>query len=204
MMEDMRNALKDDPANQPIDVDDAASCFRVRVPKNEKPYTIKVLELNNQKVSKWKKTMLMDIAADSGGKLPAGKVQDMWSLFEEQYEISKMNEIGHMLPRMSPEQLQFWISAFRDKDVEELYNMGVSNIAIAWTSLMNEVRLWFAEQKQKHIFVEGQSPKEWYNNARDHRNIAEGKKHPFWESEDIKEIGDKVMTILNYRIRAAK
>ena len=202
-MDEIQQSFKDDPLNQPISVDDASSMFRVKIPKNIPPYTKTVLEKNNQKVSKWRKTMLMDVASGFGGKLPAGKVQDMWNLFEEQYETTKLFEHYDKMPRMTKEQLDFWVDAFENKSVEELYDMGASNIAVVWQSLMTEIRMWYAEQKREHIFC-SDNPRDWYNNARKNKKISEGQELPFWGQDIFAEIQEKVKTVLTYRVHCSK
>lgn len=183
--------------NSTMLVSDAASMFRYPITRNMKPYDKAVTEGNNKLVDEWHNSVLKKIGLQ--GRIAAGKVGPSWATF---YEGKTVRQLGHhfdMLPRATQTQLDFWTHFFETKTIEELHASGLTMVSIGWALIMNELRLYAAQEKYDHVYHD-EDPLEWDKESAKHRDLMEGKKMPFWDVDKFRDIQEKVMTILNLRV----
>jgi len=185
--------------NSPISVTDASSMLRATPQKNELPYTVRVIKMNNKLVDEWEKKILRKIE-DRRGTVPSGKVWPSWQLFKEGKEMIKYSEVSDMIPRASKEQLEFWITFFENSTIEELYEIGIGALGFGWSVIEDEIRLWNADKKWEELFSQTEDPLEWEKKSPSHQALLRGDLFPFWDKKKLQTIGEKVGTIFNLQI----
>lgn len=189
--------------NSSIKTSDAASMLRHNIGKNEKPYSQIVKKLNNRCVDRWEKEVLRNISKN--GVLPAMRVWPSWSTFIEGFHLKSAFENIKMLPRLTEEQLNFWLNTFKEKSVSELYKFGTPMLAWAWTAVENELRIRMSEEKWEKIYTDENGnyiddPMVWSKNGWHHKDVAENKKLPFWGEDAYRDAHEKVSFILSTQV----
>lgn len=184
--------------NSTLPISDAASFFRYPITRNMKPYEKVVRESNNRMVDSWENEVLKKIGLN-GGRIAAGKVGPSWSTYYEGRSIRQLAHHMDMLPRATPQQLDFWLHFFDNNDVEKLNDCGLSMVSLGWALVMNELRLHFAEEKYEKVY-DAEDPLEWDKAANLNPKLMKGETMPFWDEEKFRDIQEKVMTVLNNRV----
>ena len=141
--------MEKDYYNLPISVVDASSMFRKVAVKNTRPYTAKVIKLNNRMVDNWEKVILRPMAKN--GKIPSGRVWTSWKLYYEGKNIHQYFKIRKMCPRVTSEQRDFWIKLFEESSIEELHSYGVGVIGFGCGVIEDEIRFWSADENWDKI-----------------------------------------------------
>ena len=191
----------EDYYNTPISVDDAASMFRRKPNRNDRPYVAETTKLNNRKVDDWKKKVLQNVCNESG-KLQVGRVGKSWQLYEEGKVIEKyieMKEKG-MFPEYSEEVIEFWKDFFENLTVEEMHGYGSGVVFAGWQIIQSYIKTWFAEQKWERLFSKSSDPLWWEKNYHPHTDYLEGRVLPLWDPEKFKDINQKVAAILGNEV----
>lgn len=184
-----------------IHIDVAASMLKQKISKNERPYSKKVMELNNERVEMWKETLLKKISKDS--HLQAANVVFSWDVFAEADEVRSTMENIKYLPQPTEEQIQHWKNIF-EQPVEELYNLRSNVISQGWSIILQTIKLWGAKQKWERIYCSSSDPVVWYERSKRNLLLVRGEELPFWSNEIIKDYAFKVHTILSYHIDPKK
>ena len=184
--------------NQPIDVEDACSMYRVKIQKNERPWSEVVLRLNNAKVDDWKNSLLKKIAIN--GKIPASKVHVLWTLYEEGFETKKSITQNKTLFLPNYDLVMRWKEEFETKSIEDLYHYGPNIIATAWMNVCLYIRLSVYKEKWEKIYSLSDDPVRWYEEANKHFKLFNEEFNPFWDQEKYLDVFKKVNTILTLRI----
>ena len=185
----------------PIKTSDAASMLRQRIRNNERPYTATVIKLNNRLVDEWKKTVL-DRMADHKGVVRTLKVWQSWGIFYEGMTVKKVIELrdSGVLPKAEPKVIDYWVNFFENSTIEELHEYGHGTVSFGWLILQNEIRLWCADQKWEKIYSKSEDPYDWYQESSHHSDLVQGKTLPFWNLDKLKEIEERMATILHVQV----
>ena len=188
--------------NTPISVSDAASMFRKKISKNERPLTAEVMRLNNKKVDLWYKEVLIP-SAGSSGKLPATSIQPSLQTFIDGYELLAYQQYKDMIPRPSREQIDFWFDLLKNKSVTELYEIGTGTLMLAYTLVTNEIKFHIAEKKLEHVYNVTNNFFEREKIATKQMSLFTGKDLPYgWSTDDVADINEKVSILMSVRITA--
>jgi hypothetical protein len=161
------------------------------------------MNLNNKKVDRWKKEVLSKIA-DHRSSIPSGRVAGSWKLFEEGTGIRKYMELKEkgVIPETSPEVLEFWKDFFENLTVEEMHEYGTGVVAFGWSIIQDHLKRWFCEKKWEVLFSQApDDPLFWEKNYHTHTPYLEGKVLPFWNEEILKDIHQKVGTVLTIQVQ---
>ena len=188
--------------NTPISTDDAASMYRRKIQKNDRPYVAETTKLNNRKVDDWKKKVLQKICND-GGKVPVGRVEKSWRLYEEGKAIEKYIEIKNkgMFPTYSEEMVEFWKDFFENLTVEELHEYGSGVVSSGWSIIMDYIKKWYADQKWERLFSQSSEPLFWEKNYHPHTDYLDGKIMPLWDQDKFQDINQKVASVLGNEVK---
>nr|QBK85644.1 MAG: uncharacterized protein LCMAC101_02390 [Marseillevirus LCMAC101] len=157
--------------------------------------------LNNRLVDEWKKTLL-DKLSDHRGTVRTIKVWQSWGIFYEGKTVKKAIEVKNLglLPKTDPKVIDYWIKFFENSTIEELHEYGHGTISFGWFLLQNEIRLWCVDQKWEKIYSKSEDPYDWYQESFKHPDLVQGKILPFWNLENLKEIEEKISTILHVQV----
>jgi hypothetical protein len=186
--------------NLPISIEDAASMFRRKIQKNDRPYIAETTKLNNDKVEDWKTSVLQKVCNDKGDIL-AGRVLESWKLYEEGKAIEKYIEVKKMgmMLEYPPSVIDFWKDFFEHLSIGEIHSYGTGVVSTGWNIIQSYIRMWFADEKWEKLFSQGDSLY-WEQNYKYHSMLLEGKSLPFWNPDIFKEITEKVVTVLSNQI----
>lgn len=184
--------------NKPIAVVDASSMFRKLIAKNMRPYTVKVIKLNNRMVDDWEKVILRPMSTK--GKVPAGNVWSSWKLYYEGKGLHEYAKIREQCPRANKKQLKFWINFFEELTIDELHAYGVGVISFGWSVVENEIRFWSADEKWDKVFQYSDNPQEWEKLSFENKDLIGGKVLPFWDEKIRSDITEKVGSILGLQV----
>jgi len=186
-----------DEYNQQLTIRDATSMFRRQLNKNERPYTATIIKLNNALVDEWEKKILNRIS--SNGTVLAGRVYQSWQLFTEGKAVQKIKNMldNNLFNRPTEGVLEWWKNLFETSSIEVLHSYGSATIAFGWTIIQNELRLRSAEEKWEKIFSKSDDPYDWEELRFKHQDLINGRIYPFWNEEILKEIQEKISTILH-------
>lgn len=192
----------EDGYSKPISTSDAANMLRRKIDKNARPYETTAITLNNRKVDAWKKEVL-DKIANTKRTVPAGRVWESWKLYEEGTNIMALQELkdAGFVPTVNSDVIEFWKVFFEKSTVEELHNYGTGTVSTGWGIIQNYLKMWFAEQKYEKLFSQYNNPLDWEKNYHAHSQILRGEILPFWDPETLKEIHQKVGTILSTQVQ---
>ncbi|MDB4769352.1 hypothetical protein OAG24_00155 [bacterium] len=191
------NASYDEITNSKIKSSDAASALRTKVNSNQKPYSKAVIRLNNQLVDCFENSVL-EVRSDDGGCIPSASVWSWWMIFHEGFLIEKyISYSSENLILMPPEDdVQVWKTIFEKSTVEELFELGISNVSYGWTVIQDKIRFWCSEQKWNNVFSKSKDPNDWIDTASAHKDLFDGKLLPFWTIEELSDISEKVSSII--------
>lgn len=179
----------------PIKISDAASMLRKTIPKNEKPYTTKAIKFNNKLVDEWEKNLSATVVA---GSVPASRVYESWTTFLEGRHLAhfqKLKELG-MISEPTEEQLSFWKDLFENLTIQELQEYGPLNISIGWNMIDSHIRNWLCDRKWEEFYSKNDDFAWREKNFFSASDILRGKRLPFWTFEELRDIREKVMTVL--------
>lgn len=185
----------------PIKTSDAASMLRQKIRKNERPYTAVVIKLNNRLVDEWKKTLL-DRLADHKGTIRTLKVWQSWGIFYEGKTVQKVIALrdSGFLPKTDRVAIDYWINFFEKSTIEKLHEYGHGTVSFGWLLLQNEIRLWCADEKWEKIYSKSDDPYDWYQESFKHPDLVQGKSLPFWDMDKLKEIEERMATVLHVQV----
>lgn len=189
--------------DSPISIGDACSMLRRKIPKNERPYTQAVLQMNNKKVDEWKDKLLRKLAGTTG-TVPASKVFPAWQIYEEGLDITKMIQNKEHMQFPDEKVVMYWKDIFENCDIDKLYDYGTGIIGFNYMTVMNYIRVWCAQEKWNRVFSKSDDPEDWYRDAQSHRKLFNGEELPFWDKEKMAEICQKISTILSLRVEPSK
>lgn len=192
----------EDLYNLPILIEDAASMLRKNVSRNERPYTIEAVKFNNRMVDDWKKSVLENMA-DSRGMVRSGRVAQSWMIFEEGntiYSYMKLKEEG-LIPSCDPKIIDYWKDFFETLSVSEMKKYGWGVVAKGWNILNSHLQDHFVTQKWEKLYSKSADPFFWEQNHSDISDLLQGKPHPFWNDEDLKDIQQKVNSVLSTAVK---
>ena len=186
----------------PISIEDAASMFRRKIGKNEKPYTQTMLRNNNALIDEWKKNVLTRLSV--GGKIAASKVYNTWVLFEEGRNISYIMKNREEFEFPSENIVRLWVDRFEKEDILDLAKRGFATVGYAWNLVLSYIRHWYALKKWEAVYSKSDDPVDWIHDAEEHRKLFNGEEHPFWDATTRKDVEEKIGTILGCHIEPAK
>lgn len=192
----------EDLYNLPILIEDAASMLRKNVSRNERPYTIDAVKFNNRMVDEWKECVLKRMA-NSNGTVKSGRVAQSWLLFEEGrtiYSYMKLKEEG-LIPDIDPKVIQFWRDFFQDLEVVEMKKYGWGVVAKGWGILSNYIQDHFVQQKWERLYSRSEDPFFWEEHHSDIADLLQGKPHPFWREDELRDIQQKVTSVLSVVVK---
>lgn len=182
--------------NTPMRIADAASIFRQRVDKNERPYDKEVITYNNSMVEEWYKKVLLGIA-DKQSSIPSGRVTTCFQYFLQGKELEQHQKYKEYLPDYPEDKVRFWIDKFTSSSVTEIAQMGHGIVSGGWNVIITAMRYYFAEKKWEKIYSLNQDPLVWDKLANANPHLMNGRPMPFdLTIESLKEIEDKVMSVL--------
>ncbi len=187
--------------NKPISTSDAAGMLRMPVPRNGKPYDVAVIKANNKLIDNWKRDVLDKMSVNR--MIPAGNVWGSWKLYEEGINCLKMQDIfktGNM-PEYPENVIQFWKVFFEDNTVEELHAYGTGTVSSGWTIIQTYLKTWFLKEKYEKLFSQNDDPLWWEKNYHSHIALFKGEVFPFWSSDKIKEIHEKILPVLALQVK---
>lgn len=186
--------------NSLISMEDAASMYRVRTRPNDPPYSVSVCKLNNRLVDQWKKTVLLRYA-NTDGKVPCAIVEPSWDTFYEGTQVIKLAELHEkgLVPQPTEEQLSYWVNFFENSTIEDMHPYGSGVIHMGWKLIEDHIRLSSALKKYSLIYGISEDPFDWIGYAHKNDALCKGKVLPFWGSEKLNEIRERVITILSIR-----
>jgi hypothetical protein len=176
--------------------------LRKNISKNEKPYVAEVLKFNNRLVDEWKKTILVNIA-DNEGRLRSGKIAGYWMTFEEGKNIYKYMELKKqgLLPEYDMKVVEFWKSFFQDLSISEMKDYGWAVVARGWAYLTSYFQDYYVVQKWEKLYSHDEDPLYWEKNSYLISGLSKGENHPLWDEETLKDIHQKVNSILTNPVK---
>ena len=191
---------KVDYYNLPISTTDAASMLRRKVSRNAKPYTQITTELNNKLIDEWKERVLNKLA-DRRNTVPSGKVWSSWQLFLEGKGCEKYVELRDkgLIRHVDKEVLEFWLSFFKDRSIEEMHAYGVGVVNHGWSLVKSEMQMWYADEKWEKLYSKSRDPMDWEKEHFKYQDLISGKQLPStfgWDEEILTDIHEKVGTVL--------
>jgi hypothetical protein len=195
----------EDYYNAPISIEDAASMFRKKIQKNDRPYVSETTKLNNDKIEDWKETVLQKICSETG-TIPAGRILKCWELYSEGKVIEKFMEtkkMGMML-EYPDNVVEYWKEFFENLTIGEMHTYGPGVISTGWHIIQSYIKMWFAEEKWSRLFSHSSDPLYWEKNYRPHTMYLDGSVLPFWNPEMFKDIAEKVATVLGNQVTCNK
>jgi hypothetical protein len=192
----------EDIYNLPISIEDAASMLRRNISKNEKPYVAEALKFNNRLVDEWKKTVLVELA-DKDGKIRSGKVAGYWITFEEGRTIQKYMELKKegLLPDYDMKTVEYWKTFFQDLSISEIKSYGYGIVSRGWAYLTSYLQEYYVIRKWEKLYSQSDDPLYWEKNSSEISGLSKGGEHPFWDEETVKDIHQKVSSILSQPIK---
>jgi hypothetical protein len=186
--------------NTPMRIADAASIFRRPVNKNERPYDMDVIIYNNTVVEEWYMKLLLGIA-DKQSAIPSGRVTQCFQTFLQGKELQQHQKYKEYFPDYSEDKINFWINKFKTVTMTELAQMGHGVVSAGWNVILMGMRYHFADKKWEKIYCQTNDPVEWDRAANANPHLMHGRPMPFGLSvESLKEIEDKVMSVLKHPI----
>jgi hypothetical protein len=186
--------------NNPMRVSDASSMLRITLKKNMKPYDHAVIKLNNRMVDEWEDKVLKKMATDEG-TIPCSQVWPSWQLFRDGTWISNYMKSENMAPEITETQVQYWKDFFENLTVEEMHDHGVLLVDNGWYTLNKYIKEWLVKQRWEKVFSQSNDPYEWYVLSKKHSDLMKGKILPFWDNDHLREIAEKVETVLKIQVR---
>ena len=187
-----------DPYNSAISVKDACDMLRMRIPPNERPYTVMTMKKNDSLIDEWRDGLLSKFMNDSG-QVSAGLLSRSWLIFLEGKEVrSVVSQIPHMT-RPSNEQKEYWMELL-SLPMTELYDIGKTMVSYAWNTLLNEFKIEAALKKYELVFHD-ENYEEWMYRANHHKLLFEKGNFPFWNQEMMDDVSKKVNTILQNQMK---
>ena len=156
----------------------------------------------SRKVDEWKKIVLTKLA-DGNGTVRSSKIYPSWMVFYEGEQIGKYVELRDkgVVHRPSKEKVIFWKYFFSELTIEEMHTYGPAMISRGWSVIEDEIRMWCADQKWEKIFSKSRNPWEWEQEQYKHQDLMLGKLYPFWDEKIIRDIKEKVATILQVQVQ---
>ena len=177
---------------------DAISIFKRAPNKNDRPYDALVKKANNNLLDNAKTDVLDRKSTMSGGRLLASSVWPLIDIYQNGVNMLDLGKYMKFLPRMTDEQVAYWI-AFFEKPMEEILNCERATIITGWNVLMTENELRLAEEKLV-IFEKSDDPLVWHTEML--KTKLYQKKMVFWPNmEEYNKVYDKVQTIINNPIK---
>lgn len=186
----------------PILVSDATSMLKKNISRNERPLTRTVQELNNKKIDNWK-TQVLDKLSDENGRVPSGKVWDYWSTYDEGLEILSYYNLYEKgsITEFPEEVVDYWLDAFENLEVEELYELGTGAVMYGWSVIDLTIKLWLAKKKYDVLYSKSDDPLYWEKHKNEFSDIVDGKQLPFWNHDILKDVTQKIGVILQNSVR---
>ncbi len=195
-----------DPGMSPMRISDAAAMLRRRINPNERPYAKTVQQHNNKIVDEWYSSVLLKIA-DKTGNIRAGQVFGEWRFFYDGKLVSefiKAYEAGY-IERPAKDKVDYWIATFTKKPIEDLAEMGPMAIGHGWKLVTDETFIRSNLNKWELVYKGSSDPLVWRKNAHNNPKLwAVDYDSPFWDLEELKDITQKVMTVLKLTIEPEK
>lgn len=194
--------MDEDIYNTPILVEDACSMLRRKISKNEKPYTVEIIKYNNDLVNEWKRVILENVCHPDG-KIASGKIPNMWITFEEGKTIGKYMDLKKegLLQEYPMKTVLFWRDFFENLSVTEMREYGWGIVANGWKYLNSYVLDYFIIKKWETLYSKSEDPLYWEKNSFLVSDFSKGKPHPFWDEELLKDIQQKVDTIISNPVK---
>lgn len=192
----------EDIYNLPISIEDAASMLRKNISKNEKPYVAEVMKINNRLIDEWKKCVLVKIA-DKDGKVRSGRVAGSWLVFEEGKCIQKYMELRKdgLMPEYNMKAVDYWKDFFQELNVSEIKSHGWGVVAKGWSYLSSYIQDYYVLQKWERLYSKDDDPFYWEKNHFLINGLSKGEEHPFWDEETLKDIHQKVSSVLGNPVK---
>lgn len=191
-----------EPGMAPIRISDASSMLRKRINVNERPYTNAIYKYNNSLVDEWHEKVLMKIA-DKNGQVRAGQVWGEWRFFLDGKTVPqfmKELEIGHVC-RPTANSVDYWVEVFTKKSIEEIAAMGQSAVGHGWKLIVDETFIRSSIEKWEKVYKGYDDPMAWRKRAHNNPKLwAEDYDSPFWGPEELKDIHQKVLTVLKISV----
>lgn len=191
-----------DPGMEPMRISDASAMLKRPLSPNIPPYTRAVVEHNNKLVDEWYKIILLKIA-DKNGQIRAGQMYGEWRFFYDGKLVSefmKAYEEGHVA-RPAPEVVDYWVKIFTKKQPEELAAMGAPIVGHGWKMLTDETYIRSNLAKYEKVYQGSSDPLVWRKKAHNNPKLwAVDYDNPFWDIEELKDVTQKVMTVLKIDI----
>jgi len=184
----------------PMSIEDACSMFRVKIGKNEKPYSASIMKRNNQTVDQWKKTMLIPLAKGST-QLPASKISAAWQVFEEGIETRRMMANRESLTFPEEKAARVAKDVLLSKSLEELTEMGPSTVGVLFRTCIEFIRWWRTTQLYEKVYSLSDDPVQWYRDVQEEMKLFKGEELNLWTKAEFEEVSEKVNPIMNLRIR---
>jgi hypothetical protein len=186
--------------NTPMRIADAASMFRHPLSKNDRPYDKEVVVHNNSVIEEWYKTVLLGIS-DNQSAIPTGRVTSCLQYFLQGKELQQHQKYKEYFPEYPEHKVRFWIDKFTTASVTELAQLGHGVISAGWNVIITAMRYHFAERKWEVVYSQSTDPLKWDKLANANPHLMNGRPMPFdLTIESLKEIEDKVMSILKHPI----
>ncbi len=166
--------------------------------KNDRPYTQEVCRNVNGLIDQW---AALELTQDEYELDATPKLFESWMLYTEGLGVRKLAEVVNMIPRMTQEQITWWLD-FYNKDIEELYTYGLGIVGHGWFCLQYEAKVRAAIMKLERVFV-GLSPSltTWRENAAKNPDLMIGSEGSFWSNEEFVDLAMKVGAILSNPVR---
>lgn len=188
--------------NVKIRVSDAASMFRRKCEKNERPYTQSAIKLLNSNIDEWENKVLKRLSSHSGD-LKSGQVGNAIQSFIDYKELPKFVKYSERLPQMRKEDVEFWVKTIRDSTIEQLYDIGFITLSLAWQYVEMEVKRFFYQEKYDVIVSVAKNELDSYNVSQRNIHIFKGDtdRMPYGlTKEDYDDMREKIGTIMRHCI----
>ena len=187
-----------DPSHTPVSISNVASMFRQEITPNMPPYNKAIVRHNNSLIDKWYDMVLTKICSKDG-MLKSGQVWYEWQYFYVGETITQFvtNLESGIVCRPSEKSIEFWVKIFTDKSVKELAQMGVPLVGHGWKLIVDETFIRGYLAKWDKIYSKTKDPLEWRTLGNDNPKLWNmDHESPFWSEKEIKNIYEKVMTVL--------
>lgn len=182
----MIQVKNENPYDDPIVLSDIKPMYLQKATTNDIGYCVKLKKLNNERFEHFYNTMLTPLATVHDGitSIKPSKAVMALDVYLEMQEIKCYDLHKHHIPVISKEQCDFWVSEL-NKPVSELCKIGVGNVNIAYSMIINYYTAVIREERKRLIFNSDDTV-QCFNNAMKHKELMS----PYYITKMYSNFGD--------------
>lgn len=184
-----------------ISTRDCLAMYYKEIGNNEKPYTAKILKLNNDRLLRWKCDVLDNLSNGDGMVETSTAVISLHTFLdgEEMKKLLKVKGIEDVKSLVDKGKKSF--EFLSSSSLEELYELGNINILEHYENMMRGIKLEKLLNKHEKLYSKSDDPVEWYKLSRNHKELFSGEVIPFGvDKTTFKDVMDKLACVTQVQI----